>query len=367
MLSIIIILIIGSSSLFIINLDGISLLADNENAHITDFSDIINTSNHENISTSMNDDWIYIKSINSSNNIRYEELFLDLKEIGNITDIQIDLSLEFNFSDYNDYGYFICSLNTNFNFNTEEYYYRNDSLGSCKLFRDNWYHDDGFRIDFDYNSDYVFTSFHNNQQVKIQFVKKDKNFEIKLFDFENNIILEEKSKSNRNYIDVCSINFLYCVYYDSDFSINLTSLNIDMTIENRDWKALVVRERTFYIITGVLATIATILVLIIGTRIARRETKKFKKVRDAKNFLALEDMRKWNVKTQAAADAEINDYVFKDKLPKDSKCGICKLPFPREEFILQCPKCKSFFHQKHLQDWLKKNKNCPICKEKLIS
>lgn len=46
---------------------------------------------------------------------------------------------------------------------------------------------------------------------------------------------------------------------------------------------------------------------------------------------------------------------------KGKKCAICKLTFSKEQTILSCPKCETFFHEEHLLDWLASNIDCPVC------
>ena len=50
----------------------------------------------------------------------------------------------------------------------------------------------------------------------------------------------------------------------------------------------------------------------------------------------------------------------KDKL-KNEKCLICKLSIKQFEIIAKCPKCLTYFHKEHLDEWLVKKKQCPVC------
>ncbi|MHA1154687.1 MAG: RING finger domain-containing protein [Candidatus Heimdallarchaeota archaeon] len=47
-------------------------------------------------------------------------------------------------------------------------------------------------------------------------------------------------------------------------------------------------------------------------------------------------------------------------------CAICRKNLKKNDLIYQCPNCSTFFHQNHLQEWLKANSECPVCRNTLI-
>lgn len=55
---------------------------------------------------------------------------------------------------------------------------------------------------------------------------------------------------------------------------------------------------------------------------------------------------------------------FTSDLNKDV-CMICKLFLKKKDSILQCPRCESLYHQKHLTAWLKSQTTCPVCGQNL--
>lgn len=57
--------------------------------------------------------------------------------------------------------------------------------------------------------------------------------------------------------------------------------------------------------------------------------------------------------------------LFKGKIKKNSKCGICKLTIRIEQEIYQCPNCRNLFHSQHLKEWFQNEQNCPICNHSL--
>ncbi|MHA1531355.1 MAG: hypothetical protein ACTSR6_05080 [Candidatus Heimdallarchaeota archaeon] len=46
-------------------------------------------------------------------------------------------------------------------------------------------------------------------------------------------------------------------------------------------------------------------------------------------------------------------------------CRISKLPLRTDQDVLQCPSCESYFIKNYLEDWLRENDVCPVCKFKL--
>jgi hypothetical protein len=46
-------------------------------------------------------------------------------------------------------------------------------------------------------------------------------------------------------------------------------------------------------------------------------------------------------------------------------CMICKLEIRDKQMIMFCPFCKSYFHEDHLNEWLNKNSDCPVCNKPL--
>ncbi|HUT80302.1 MAG TPA: hypothetical protein VMZ29_03790 [Candidatus Bathyarchaeia archaeon] len=43
-------------------------------------------------------------------------------------------------------------------------------------------------------------------------------------------------------------------------------------------------------------------------------------------------------------------------------CMISKLPITRDDKVLQCPSCQSFFIEEYLAEWLEEKQYCPVCK-----
>lgn len=47
------------------------------------------------------------------------------------------------------------------------------------------------------------------------------------------------------------------------------------------------------------------------------------------------------------------------------KCGICKLTCSLDQLLCICPFCESLFHKNHLEEWLSRDKDCPVCSRDL--
>ncbi|MBY8995549.1 MAG: hypothetical protein KGD59_13445 [Candidatus Heimdallarchaeota archaeon] len=60
----------------------------------------------------------------------------------------------------------------------------------------------------------------------------------------------------------------------------------------------------------------------------------------------------------------IDAYVITSP-PSNELCRISKLPLRTDQDVLQCPSCESYFIKNYLEDWLRENDVCPVCKFKL--
>ena len=61
---------------------------------------------------------------------------------------------------------------------------------------------------------------------------------------------------------------------------------------------------------------------------------------------------------------EIKAIVFEGGISGE-KCQICKLELRKDQIILKCPSCDKLFHRNHLEEWLQKTTECPVCGFKL--
>jgi hypothetical protein len=50
---------------------------------------------------------------------------------------------------------------------------------------------------------------------------------------------------------------------------------------------------------------------------------------------------------------------------EDNDCTICLEEFNNDEEIIKL-KCNHFFHSKCIDDWIKKNQSCPLCRVNLL-
>ena len=46
-------------------------------------------------------------------------------------------------------------------------------------------------------------------------------------------------------------------------------------------------------------------------------------------------------------------------------CTICKKKLIKNQIIIQCPKCDSYFHHEHIMEWYNENQCCPVCKSSI--
>ncbi len=54
------------------------------------------------------------------------------------------------------------------------------------------------------------------------------------------------------------------------------------------------------------------------------------------------------------------------KKEKGEICAICRKSLKKDDLIIQCSNCSTFFHHNHLQEWLNANSECPVCRNNLI-
>lgn len=47
------------------------------------------------------------------------------------------------------------------------------------------------------------------------------------------------------------------------------------------------------------------------------------------------------------------------------RCVICMINFEKEEEV-RCLKCKHLFHVDCIDEWLAKEKKCPVCKQEVL-
>ncbi|NHJ47544.1 MAG: hypothetical protein FK733_07140 [Asgard group archaeon] len=72
--------------------------------------------------------------------------------------------------------------------------------------------------------------------------------------------------------------------------------------------------------------------------------------------------KKQNMSTNETRVNKNKSYLLEDSKDITQKyCSICKLELRDEQKFKQCPFCMSIFHEKHINEWLQKNKDCPVC------
>jgi len=77
-----------------------------------------------------------------------------------------------------------------------------------------------------------------------------------------------------------------------------------------------------------------------------------------------EERRKIEIVEQKKKEKNLERFVFKGDI-KGKICKICKLDLRKKQKVVACPQCQSLFHKEHLEEWLEKSQNCPVCSEKL--
>lgn len=73
---------------------------------------------------------------------------------------------------------------------------------------------------------------------------------------------------------------------------------------------------------------------------------------------------KMNKEEKDSKTKTFTEYLFlqvKDP-PVGAVCMITKIALDKQENILQCPNCESYFQEDYLREWVKEKKICPVCK-----
>ncbi len=76
--------------------------------------------------------------------------------------------------------------------------------------------------------------------------------------------------------------------------------------------------------------------------------------------------KKEREKKQGFATSDLEELpLWKDVKGSGSvqTCTICRKEMNDLDLVEACPKCKNYFHYKHIREWLKIQGKCPICKQ----
>ena len=128
-------------------------------------------------------------------------------------------------------------------------------------------------------------------------------------------------------------------------------------------------------IIGFVILISGVVLYILGFKMKKQEKQTQLSTRAARRSPSV--YQKVEIETEKMSEAEILEMkrlsydlagikaIYIPIVPPGNKCMISKLELTSAHEILQCPSCKSYFLLEYLVDWIKKNKNCPVCKFKL--
>ena len=75
------------------------------------------------------------------------------------------------------------------------------------------------------------------------------------------------------------------------------------------------------------------------------------------------DESKDRSKGVSSQEYDIKAIVFEGETKE--VCQICKLELRKDQMMLKCPSCEKMFHKNHLEEWLVKTDECPVCGFKL--
>jgi len=173
----------------------------------------------------------------------------------------------------------------------------------------------------------------------------------------------------------------------------LISLLVFGIVDNLEGMMMLVLVLVFIMIFGT-GFIAFLFIEMMGgiVQIRRKDRKRIKQIREAgldqledgEQAMSSEELEERYYQRQAIAQNNVrrrpviailnerpsNETIlkkmtFKGKITGE-KCSICKLDLRKKQTVVRCPKCYALFHYDHLNNWLEKNNDCPVCDELII-
>jgi hypothetical protein len=329
---------------------------DNTNLEINDFSLFKILNNLSNIDSQKTQDWIkFQKTANEENPYTdyneqiQEDYSLDLTEFGNC--LSFKLKLEFSFSCLDNFTKALFSLEV---FTTNV----GNNLVYAGLLDDSYFLSSElhYRNSITYSRS-IYCSELNRDSLKIEITKNGRKMTCQIKEKDNDVLLKRTIRSNKNYIYTNEIQLNFNA--DSNFWVEASSFSGNFTIENKNWDAL---ETRFDAIIGAIVFIGVLIILLLLylflTRWREKKAKSIHKIET--KFEEFEEQITKELK------GKLEHLIYEGEEKSGQTCGICKLNIKKGALKLQCPTCKTLFHSRHLADWFKDHKECPICKEKLI-
>ena len=55
--------------------------------------------------------------------------------------------------------------------------------------------------------------------------------------------------------------------------------------------------------------------------------------------------------------------LYNELIGDNTECSICRLPFIENEIVRKLKRCRHYFHHTCVDNWLKNNTTCPICRQ----
>ncbi|TFF84007.1 hypothetical protein EU523_01910 [Candidatus Heimdallarchaeota archaeon] len=329
---------------------------DNTNLEINDFSLFKILNNLSDIDSEKTQDVIkFQKTANEENPYSdyneqiQEDYSLDLTEFGNCS--SFELELEFSFSCFDNFTKALFSLEV---FTTNV----GNNLVYAGLFDDSYFLSSElhYRNSLIYSRS-IYCSELNRDSLIIEITKNGRKMTCQIKEKDNDVLLKRTIRSNKNYIYTNEVQLNFNA--DSNFWVEASSFSGIFTIENKNWDALKTR---FDAILGAIVFISVLIILLLlylfFTRWQGKKTKSIHKIET--KFEEFEEQITKELKNK------LEHLIYNGEEKSGQTCGICKLNIKKGALKLQCPSCKTLFHSRHLVDWLKDHKECPICKEKLI-
>ncbi|MBD3189482.1 MAG: hypothetical protein GF308_02510 [Candidatus Heimdallarchaeota archaeon] len=309
--------------------------------------------------------WSHITSVRSTSEIRFnisaeeerplswndiaESYCLDISKFGNCSSLVLELEFTYRYLGSNPFGYFSLELGGELSSFV-------GTIVNIGVFNHNYLiHSQLHASHLDKEFTLGSTSHPLNGSLKVQILKNGGKLVCKLLNAEGELF-RKKWYSAKNFTPVTSININFNAF--CNFSVTASSFSGELTLENRNWQTLKVG---YNVLVGLLIFFAVLIpgFFVVMILLKNREKKELKLQKLNDEFLSYESQ------TATTRERELHYLIYDGEENNNQICGICKLAIAKGEPKFYCPSCHTLFHRRHLIDWLKQNKKCPICKEQL--
>ncbi len=170
--------------------------------------------------------------------------------------------------------------------------------------------------------------------------------------------MSHKNDKKKRYIITGTIITIYVAIFIFVFLVFFEVLAIDILIANI----------VLYVSIGIAIIGLSIWGIVYLVNKRKEKIIKEQKAAARQNRSSTRQQRTTGVRTRSldktAEKVSVDSLIYTGKTD-NQRCSICKLTCSDDQLICICPHCESLFHKNHLEEWLSKDKDCPVCSRDL--